>query len=228
MKQVLFNRNKLRYGKAIGQPTHDDVRNTFGLFRASVEDALRYGGDVVREAIHACDIRNDRKYVVVDVKVHMLMPGFMPAIPGWHTDGAPRIPTSELAPGQKAPPDILKQEELRDVHYHLLITGEGCLTEFIDRPVVLNVPDRPSPALYSDLTRQVQANLNKEYFAQAVPSCVWTQWDWWDLHRGIEAKYHEWRLLVRIAETDYQTPLSDLREILRTQQQVYVHPNFGW
>ncbi len=216
--KVLFNRTPLAYGKSIDAPSKELVKNTLGLFRASVEDAIRFGGDLTRTALGAMPIQNSRRYVVVDVKVHMLMPGFLPAIPGWHSDGVPR-------PAGKDKPDLRLQEDARPTIYHLLVTGEGCLTQFLTAPIELEVPDEPSPDLYKLIDKQLGDNPPNLISA---PSCQALTWDWWTLHRGIQATKHEWRYLIRVAETDTLAPLTDLRDVLRTQQQVYVPLNFGW
>lgn len=226
MTKVLFSRNPLVYGKSLlFTPSTLDIKSTPGLWTASVDDALRYGGDLTRAAISAINIRGDRKYVVVDVKVHMLMPGFAPAILGYHTDGVPRGP--ERNPASKHDPDILAQEDptLRSPRYHLLVTGTGCLTKFVQNPIELEVPDEPDPSLYKLITQQVR-RINPH--TVSIPSCQVVEWDWWNIHTGVLAQKHEWRYLIRVTETDFIQPQSDLREILRTQQQVYVPAEFGW
>jgi len=45
---------------------------------------------------------------------------------------------------------------------------------------------------------------------------------------GIPAKFHEWRFLIRVTESDIQEPKKDLRDIIRTQQQGYMTINFCW
>jgi hypothetical protein len=192
-----------------------------------MEDAIKFVGDLTREALQAIELKNDRKHVVVDVKVHMLMPGMLPAIPGWHTDGVPRP--------QKDKPDLRLQEGSNPTRYHLLVTGRHCLTEFIDNPITLDVPDEPNSDLYKTIDKRIEDSL-KPYNIDdplqpvivSIPSARVLTWDWWTLHRGIPATGHEWRYLIRVAETDHQEPLRDLREVLKTQQQVYVPLNFGW
>lgn len=227
--KLLFNRTPPQLGKSIEQPGDELVKNTLALWNCSVEDAVKYGGDLTRAAVGAMDIRGDRKYTVVDTKIHMLMPGFYPAIPGWHTDGVPR--DAERNPAHKGDPDILAQEDLsiRPHRFHLLVTGNGCLTEFMHDPLTLDVPDRPSTALYKTVTEQVDAHV-KAAPLSAIPcnSCQVTTWDWWNLHRGVAATKHEWRFLIRVTETDYFAPQTDLRKIIRTQQQVYAPVEFGW
>jgi hypothetical protein len=185
-----------------------------------MEDAIKFGGELTRECLQKIKLRNNRKYVVVDVKTHMLMPGFFPAIPGWHVDGTPRKSKSE--------PDIRLQETDRNTIYHFLVTGEGCLTDFIKDPLELEVPGEPTPKLFNMIDEQVNKleNLPEKMFAS--PSCQILTWDWWTIHRGIEAKKHEWRYLIRVCEGDYLEPKTNLRDVLRIQQQVYAPLNFGW
>jgi hypothetical protein len=225
---MLFNRNQPTFGKAIEQPSQELIKNTLGLHRASLEDAIRYGGELTRAALSAMDLTFSKKYILVDTKVHMLMPGMCPAIPGWHTDGVPR--GEALIPEGKGNPDIYAQEQMDAPVFHLLVTGTSCLTSFLkDRDVNLMVPDVPDRKLYSMVTQQVREKVaSGELQTYEAPSCTPVKWDWWEIHTGIPAKHHEWRFLIRVTETDLQQPKTDLREIIRTQQQCYMPMNFGW
>jgi hypothetical protein len=224
---VLFNRNPLIYGRSIEQPSVEVLKNTPQLWNASLDDALRYGGDLTKAAIGAMDLKFDRKYIVVDTKIHMLMPGFYPAIPNWHTDGVPR--GVELRPEAKDWPNIHAQESMTPSRYHLLVTGDGCLTQFATTPIMLNTQlGSPTYNLYEDLNDQLKYADDEEKGVISAPSCQVLTWDWWQLHRGIQATKHEWRYLIRVTETDHMSPQTDLRQILRTQIQVYVPESFGW
>jgi hypothetical protein len=224
-----FNRNRLRLAGQIEQPSDELVKNTLGLWNCSVEDALRYGGDLTRSAIGAMNIRNDRKYVLVDTKIHMLMKGFCPAIPGWHTDGVPR--GEERNPAGKGLPNIHAQEDesIRPPRFHLLVTGEGCLTHFLaGTNIEVPVPAEPSKELYKNMSTYVNNLVKQGHDVIQATSCQVTEFDWWDIHQGIVASKSEWRFLIRVCETDHIPPKSDLREIIRTQQNVYVPSEFGW
>lgn len=228
-----FNRNPLKFGNSIESPSQDVLRNTLGLVNASIEDAIRYGGDITKAAIGAMKLRNDRKNLIVDVKIHMLMPGFYPAIPGWHCDGVPR--GTGMNPLSKENPrmdlQILINEGklpgIRPTRYHMLVTGAGCLTEFVNGPIQLddNSPDWKTSKIYARMNEQVE---NREAPRITVPSCQVTEFDWWDIHRGVQAKVHEWRYFIRVAEIDIAEPEKDLRKVIRTQHQVYAPANFSW
>jgi hypothetical protein len=228
MVKISLNRNAVKFGKSIEQPTMSEIKNTPSLWNASLEDALKYGGDLTKAAIGALDLKFDRKYIIVDTKIHMLMPNFYPAIPSWHTDGVPR--GENLNPSFKGNPDIFAQEDMSDTRFHLLVTGEGCKTEFLkESNVEFEIPDTPSSDLYKMINKQISEGIeNKKLNNYQVPSCTAVEFDWWTLHRGIQASKHEWRYLIRVTETDHMQPQTDLRQIIRTQQQVYVPSNFGW
>lgn len=223
--KVLFNRNPIEFGAKIEVPSQELIRNTIGLFRASMEDAIKFGGELTRECLQKIKLKNNRKYVTVDTKISMLMPGFIPAILGWHTDGVPRP--------EKDKPDIRLQEGLEENIYHLIVTGEGCLTEFLTNKVWVNLPDNPSSDIYKIMNKEIDELIERDKNPTlcpviSIPSCQALTWDWWTIHRAIQAKKHEWRFLIRVAETNTIEPKTNLRDCLRTQQQVYLPANFGW
>jgi hypothetical protein len=82
---MLWNRNYVKVGNSIATPTQDAIENTFNLRQVSLEDAMRYGGSITRDAIGAMEFHGDRRNIIVDTKVHFLMPGMCPAIPGWQS-----------------------------------------------------------------------------------------------------------------------------------------------
>lgn len=227
-QKMLFNRNTPELGGTITQPSEELIKNTVALHNASLEDALKYGGELTKQAISSMNLTFTKKHIIVDTKVHMLMPNFSPALSGWHTDGVPR--GEELNPTVKKAPNIQSQEELDDSIFHLLVTGEGCLTKFIkESNFELEVPATPDTSLYKMVNQQVKDKVNAgELTEYEIPSCTAIKWDWWDLHTAQPSSKHEWRFLIRVTETDLHEPKTDLRDIIRTQQQVYLPSNFGW
>lgn len=237
MDRLLFNRNPIVLGNRIEQPSEELVRNTLGLFNASIEDAVKYGGELTRAALGAMNLRNDRRYIVVDTKVHMLIPGMSPAIPGWHTDGVPRgLLRDSIHHGL---PDLYAQEfeHYRPHRYHLLVTGSGCLTEFLADPIKLQINREPDAQVYNHMSKVVNEHVRiytsyprglREEIITTAPSCQVVEFDWWNVHQGVVATKKEWRYLIRVMETDFCEPERDLRNVIRTQQQVYAPIDFGW
>lgn len=225
-----FNRNPIIIGGSIEQPSQELIKNTLGLWNASLEDAVKYGGDLTRAALSAMNLRGDRKYIVVDTRVTMLMPGMYPSIPGWHTDGVPR--GEELRPEVKKEPNINAQEAefgLRSPRYHLMVTGQHSLTDFITDQVELEVPDEPRSTLYKMLDTQSKAMIaSGAVIPFTAPTCTVVEFDWWNLHTAKASTGHEFRFLIRVTETDHLAPCQDLNKVIRTQQNVYVPENYGW
>lgn len=222
-----FNRGEVQFGNKIEKPSQDDIKNTQGLWNASFDDAFRFGGDVTRAALQAMNLRGDKKHIVVDVKTHMLMPGMIPAIPGWHTDGVPRGGKS-LSPASGAP-HIHMQEGTESPRYHLLVVGGDCPTKFIASRNI-NLVTENLPNLYAGISSQVCEMDNKGLLdTYEAPDGQVVEWDWWELHTAQQARAAGWRYLIRVTETDYLEPQKDLRLVLRNQQQVYLPTEkFGW
>jgi hypothetical protein len=238
--RVLFNRTLPAVGASISEPSQAAIENTLNLRQCSLEDAVRYGGSITREAIGAMQLKGDRRYIVVDTKVNHLMRGMLPAIPGWHTDGVPR--GDNFDPGGKGEAKISAQAEgeISASHYHLLVTGTISQTEFIAEPVSLEVED--GRQLYEKMSRDIEA---RNYWLHRGPN-EWARpgdgalaklvapadtvvtWDWWNVHRAVPASGVGFRYLIRVTETDHIAPRTDPSDFIRMQSIVYVPIEFGW
>lgn len=228
---VLFNRNQPVVGNSIEEPSQELIENTPTLARCSIEDAAVFGGTLTREALGAMNLRGDRKHIIVDTKVHMLLPGFIPSIPGWHTDGVPRgdeglNPNNHGAPNLRAQIEAHPDEAPR---YHILVTGDHSPTEFIRESMQLRFPEDIGSDLYREMTDQID-RLWLPHFATpwAVPPCTVVEWDWWNVHRAVPATARGWRFLIRVTETDHITPRKSPNDFIRRQNMVYAPTSFGW
>jgi len=67
-EKMIFNRNEPVFGQAIEQPSQELIKNTLGLHNASLEDALKYGGELTRQAIGSMNLTMSRKYITVDTR----------------------------------------------------------------------------------------------------------------------------------------------------------------
>ena len=180
-----FNRGEVKFGNVIEKPSQDDIKNTQGLWNASFDDAFRFGGDLTRAALQAMSLHGDRKHVVVDVKTHMLMPGMIPAIPGWHTDGVPR--GGSMSPAKGEPIIEMQCGPVMSPRYHLLVVGGDCPTKFIaSRNINLDVS---GPNLYAGISSQVAAIDDKGFLdTYDAPDGQVVEWDWWELHTAQQAR----------------------------------------
>lgn len=237
INSVRFNRNRPVTGNRIDTPSQELIENTPTLARCSIEDAAVYGGTLTREALGAMQLRGDRRYIVVDTKVHHLLPGFIPSIPGWHTDGVPR--GDSMSPIAHGAPNLRMQVEAGEEdapRYHLLVTGEHCPTQFFTRPITFDVDlDTIGTDLYQRMTVQVNDAIEHLKFADKHYPCTWdtpentvVEWDWWNIHRAQQATGRGWRFLIRVTETDHIEPRRSPNEFLRRQNMVYAPAEFGW
>jgi len=215
---------------------NSDIKATPSLWNCDLDAAIRYGGSLTRAVLESLTLVGDRKYVTVDTKIHMLMPGMIPAIPGWHTDGVPRQYDGTPHGGS---PKIHRQEELDAEglapRYHLLITGDFCSTEFMDVPWEWSANSDPrNSSFYAAMTREV--NIFIPQYAEAhhkkptwsLPGYQWVRWDWWNIHQAVRSTDFGWRFLIRVTESDFLPPQTDPREFIRVQNQVYLPSEYGW
>ena len=239
--KIRFNRNRPRVGASIDTPSQELIENTPTLARCSIEDAAVYGGTLTREALGAMQLRGDRRYIIVDTKVHHLLPGFIPSIPGWHTDGVPRG-ESGLNPNNHGEPNLRAQVEADEddaPRYHLLVTGSHAPTEFFVRPWTVDLVNWSNLGsdLYREMTREVNAALDHlhrmdTYYAHEAtwktPENTVVEWDWWNIHRATPATARGWRFLIRVTETDHIEPRRSPNDFIRRQNMVYAPVEFGW
>lgn len=174
------------------------------------------------------NLRGDRKYIIVDTKVHLLMPGWVPAIPGWHTDGVPR--GEDMNPAGKGEPNLRAQLEgkVSAPRYHLLVTGEHCPTRFLNQPVEFDLDLDAGKDLYREMSRQMRDLVNDGAETMVSPPSTVVEWDWWNVHTAQQATGRGWRYLIRVTETDHIAPRTDPNDFIRTQNQVFAPLDFGW
>lgn len=233
---MLFNRNPFTLGKPVEAPDAVTIKTTPSLWNASLDDAALFGGELTREVLQAVDLVGDRKYVTVDTKIHMLMKGMTPAMPGWHTDGVPRDRTGN--PAAVGVPMLDVQEKLdaagKAPRYHLLVTGPHAPTEFLTRPAEISIPLDIGSDLYKHITTAVNNTLSRLRTdgdlppVESVPPSQWVDWDWWNIHRAQPAMANGWRFLIRVTESDFLPPQTDIRQIIRLHNPVYLSGSYGW
>ncbi|QNL30826.1 hypothetical protein SEA_ESTES_138 [Mycobacterium phage Estes] len=238
MSYYWFNSNPVEMGKRI-ELTRDQlslIEATPNLRRASLGNAVLFGGPLLRQLLPHAPLVGDHKHVFVDTKVSMLMPGWWPAIPGWHTDGVPRVVPQPpgLLPGVKlyssaaaGKPSLVEQANQHldgyRPRYHTIHVGNDCPTEFIDGLLRLPIDHDEDEEMYAEMTRKIDgcSTLRKLKALEGQ----WMTWDWWNIHQATQATQRGWRLLVRITES-HQPPVDS--DFIRPQNQVYVPKEFGW
>jgi hypothetical protein len=115
-----------------------------------------------------------------------------------------------------------EQVEGKFPRFHTFITGNPCLTEFVDVSVSLDLRHSEDPDLYKEVSLLINEG---NYPTTKHPVNQWVSWSWWNIHRAVPATQRGWRLQMRVAEM-YHPPLTS--GFIRAQSQVYVAPEFGW
>lgn len=226
-----FNTTEPIIGQSMPTPSQDAIENTLNLRQVTLEDAARYGGSVTRSALGLLSLHGDRKNVIVDTKVHFLMPGMCPSIPGWHTDGVPR--GVDLDPDGTEEPvlDAIFDGRQSAPRYHLLVTGTFCPTRFILPEIAFpegELLEGGARNLYANMTRICnEVTWHDDEFLDTEDSRMY-QWDWHNIHTAQTATERGWRYLIRVTETDYIEPRTNPADFIRTQNNVYTPIEFGW
>lgn len=236
-----FNVNPVKPGPRVDFSDHADLKcipATPNLERASLQNAVLFGGPAIRRCLEQAPIVGDHRHVHVDTKVALLLPGFIPAIPGWHTDGVPRGITGQAgetaliagSASNTGAPSLASQVMLEGRGYrprfHTIHVGNDCPTRFMRFPCAMTLAHDNDSGLYREMSATVNAakHLDEDDFVDA-PLAQWMSWDWWNIHTATAAETRGWRLLIRVTESD-QPPLD--AGFIRSQTQVYVPTEFGW
>jgi hypothetical protein len=187
------------------------------FFSVNKHFAQDKGGNITKAFLRALPRDWQREDLIIDSRVHMLMPGWYPCIPGWHVDDVPRTRPD----GQ---PDHLSPHN-RTEHI-MAIVGQGSHTIFGVGDFELEDVPIGKGTIYEiwhrDIEGLVARGIVKE--ERAEPGKL-IQFNCDSFHRGAPAHGSGWRWFIRA--TRYST-----REYLnetRTQTQVYLTAPFqGW
>lgn len=194
------------------------LKNEPMLFNCDRDAAYELGGPITKEYMENLPEEWKNCKIVVDSRVHMLKPGFLPCIGGWHHDDVPRnTPTGQ--PNYTNP-------EYRSCHIMGLVGGDICPTQFAVGKFSLELPP-PDQIIYQVWHKQVQTMVEegflKTYF---VESGKYIEFDDRSFHQGTFAKKDGWRWLIRISK-DTDRVFKCTNE-LRRQTQVYLDVTQGW
>lgn len=158
----------------------------------------------------------DFKYISVDTRTHMLMPGMYPCIPGWHCDDFYRPDGGQ--------PDLNKV--LPAKHLGLVLDdGSGSFTDYLTTPAELPAPEElnTKDPVYGKYNALIEGK--PELVRKSVKSGELAVFGPLDFHRGVPATGRGWRFFMRATGSDHREPKNEMR----TQTQVYLtDPFYGW
>lgn len=213
-----FNSSIQDLGSFNGHFSNEIIKNELMFFNSNLDFSYKNGGDITKSFIDALPDDWKNCNPVLDSRVHMLMKGWYPCIPGYHHDDVPRSPITNQ-------PDYDNPTYYSE-HLMGLVNGDICPTVFalgnhqlpkIDNDIIYK-------RWHSIVEGQIEVDILKKY---ECPSGKLIQFDWQSMHTGQRAIKDGWRWFVRLSRnTERQNNISNE---LRRQVQVYLEfPMEGW
>lgn len=197
-----------RFGSELDPAAQYEIKREPMLFTCNLEHAVELGGALTSDWMGA-DLS-------IDSRVHMLMPGWFPCIPGWHHDDVPR----ERADGQ---PNYV------DPSYHsehiMALFGDASLTEFaIGTAGFDDVPI--GSVFYREWHSKVEEHIRDGKLSRIItPESRLINFDAHTWHQGTPATKSGWRFFIRATRNGNPKRANELRQ----QTQVYMPaPMAGW
>lgn len=215
MTSFKFN-SQIKIAASLLEYSQQDIKREPMLFRCDRETANRIGGKMTREFLQMLDEIWGGSYITVDSRVHMLMPGFWPCIPGWHHDDVPR----ERSDGQ---PNYINPS------YHaehcMAIVGNASVTEFALGSAAF--PDVPRGSFFyrewHPLVDMLIENGVLSKVKAPVGQLVFFDWQTW--HQGAPAVSRGFRWFIRATRNAKR----DAANETRMNANVYLSdPIQGW
>jgi hypothetical protein len=189
------------------------------FYRASAEYAREHGGPITRAFLNGMPDDWKNIPVTIDSRVHMLMPGWFPCIPGMHHDFIPRTRID----GQ---PNYLEPDNGTE-HLMGLINGEIAPTEFALGEIDLAIPPVGELIYREWHPRVMEAIQDGTLRSELAPSNRYIQFDNHAFHQGTKAVGSGWRWFIRVSRNTERA--NDCKNEIRRQVQVYMeNPMEGW
>lgn len=218
MTDLLFQSN-VEIGTAL--PLYDDpsfIKNEPMLFNADYAFAASNGGKITRAFLCALSKQWDRKEdIIIDSRVHMLMRGWWPCIPGWHHDDVPRK-DSDGQPNYENP-------AYHAEHCMMLVNGGIAPTQFAIGTIRL--PEaRPGEITYGKWHPLVADAIREGRMSMmSAPDKRLIFFDAHTFHMGVRAERDGWRFFIRASRKTGRKATNEIR----SQVQVYLEtPHIGW
>lgn len=205
----------------------EQIKNEPMFFNSSFDFAHGKGGPITKSFLKNLPESWKGNDVVFDSRCHMLMPGWYPAIPGWHHDDVPRpeIPTGQhfITAGQ---PDY-DNPRYESEHIMGLLNADVCPTAFALGQCTM--PAIPAGELIyrkwnSEVERLLKEGKLKKINARNG-ELIW--FDWQTFHTGEKAVSNGWRWFGRVSRNTDR--VKSITNEIRINAQVYLEfPMEGW
>lgn len=216
------------------------IKNETMLFSADY-DFARKNGDAITN-LFLDNIPEDWKQskLIIDSRVHMLMEGWSPCIPGWHHDDVPRS-SNETQFNTKGQPNYIDLEYYSE-HLVFLVNPSVSPTEFLNRDIELKLP-KQGEIIYEKWNKKIKQAIDGQ--ALTFPDIVRAQegsiyrMDYNTFHQGTPAVKNGWRFFIRASRffndaaltipNDSRFQRRTGKNEIRRQVNVYMHDfEKGW
>ncbi len=195
------------------------IKNEPMFFNSDLDFAYSKGGMITKSFID--NLPNDWRHgeVVFDSRVHMLMPGWYPCIPGYHHDDIPRS-TDSGQPNYNNP-------EYHSEHILGLINGQICPTKFAIGECEVSFPVNDD-VIYKVWHDEIKDHIKNGKLTEIdAPSNLLIYFDCDTFHSGDKAVGNEWRWFGRVSRNTDR--VKSITNEIRNQVQVYLEfPTQGW
>lgn len=226
MSKIFINSTLWLTDKQMPEFSELEIKNEPMLFNCDLGGALRHRGPITYEFLTLLPLEWQRSSLVIDSRVHMLMPGWYPCIPGWHHDDVPRTRSD----GQPNYAD----GQCRSEHIVALVNASVAPTEFLIGGGYFEEPAL-GRTIYADWHKEIERRLQEGRFTRfSLPDRELVGFNDRTWHRGVPARKNGWRFFIRasryfdvdgnpIARGNART------NEVRRQVQVYLdNVNEGW
>lgn len=222
-----FNSKASIVGNFAQDISNDMIKNEPMFFNCDLEFAMEKGGPITKDFILSLPNEWLDSDCVFDSRVHMLMPGWYPAIPGFHHDDVPRppIPVGQhfITAGQ---PDYDNPRYLSE-HIIGLVNGDVCPTNFaLGTSTFSEIPD--GELIYRKWHQEVVQKLKDgELTSFSAPDRTLVEFDWQTWHTGTKCVSNGWRWFGRVSRKTDRA--QNVTNEIRVNAQVYLEfPMEGW
>lgn len=216
----IFNSQFGGVGGFAGLIHNDEIKNEKMFFNCDLRFAYDNGGPITRSFIRNLPKDWEKGEVVFDSRVHMLMPGWYPAIPGYHHDDVPRNGTKNGQPNYDDPVYLSE-------HIIGLVNADVCPTHFaVGEAEFKAVPE--GDLVYRQWHKEVMGHIEAGTLNQwEAPDRTLLKFDWQTWHTGTQAVANGWRWFGRVSrKTDRSKSITNE---IRVNAQVYLEfPLEGW
>ncbi len=209
-----------------GLRTIDELEAERGVYSATPQFVRAHCGPIAHEILalvpgwYFDEAASLGLFPNIDVRIHRLYPGDVPAYPGWHCDG-------EYRETYFAQPDLDKIKVSRHLTATVSSFPEGVSnTQFLDQPFSATIEDTTSErTLWGQVHEQVECVQSRRLHDTRDGELV--LFDARTIHRAMPAKVRGWRLFFRMSMW-HRPNLGDGGKITRQEQVYKLAEGGGW